>query len=185
MKVNQLAIKTLTKTWIAPLESVYYADLKPLLNSYIWQLVQVKWDVAVHCRYLYLLKPTLGPLQKFQYLTRTKEVVNTRLRFGHTKSHILSRGPPNTCHHCGHWPWTIYSLVVQCCRKIVANTTQMTPWILYSWQFLKLPQWNSCEKWDSSIWYERWDILFNPLLESSLNWCDLFFTELSSQTWTI
>ena len=48
-----------------------------------------QWDVAV--------KPTLGPPKKFQHLTRTEEVVITRLRIGHTKatkSHILSRGPP-------------------------------------------------------------------------------------------
>ena len=40
----------------------------------------------------------------FQHLTRAEEVVITRLRIGHTKatkSHILSRGPPTVCHHCG------------------------------------------------------------------------------------
>ena len=35
--------------------------MKPLVNSYIQKLVQTKWDVAVHCRDLYLVKPTLGP----------------------------------------------------------------------------------------------------------------------------
>ena len=55
-----------------------------------------KWD-------FYLLKPSLGPPKKFQYLNRVEEVVITRLRIGHTKvtkPHILSRGPPITCHHC-------------------------------------------------------------------------------------
>ena len=50
------------------------------------------------------MKPTLGPPKKFQHLTRAEEVVITRLRIGHTKatkSHILSRGPPTACHHCG------------------------------------------------------------------------------------
>ena len=67
-------------------------------------VVQIKWDVAVHGRDIYILKPTLGPPKKFQYLTRAKEIVFTRLRIVHTKatkSHILSRGPPTTCHHCG------------------------------------------------------------------------------------
>ena len=41
---------------------------------------------------------------EFQHLTRAEEDVITRLRIGHTKatkSHILSRGPPTGCHHCG------------------------------------------------------------------------------------
>ena len=89
---------------IDPLARVYYADLKPLTNYYIQQPVQIKWDVTVHGRDLYLLKPTLGPPNKLQHLTRVEEVVITQLRIGHTKatkSHILSRGPPTTCHHCG------------------------------------------------------------------------------------
>ena len=87
-----------------PLGNVHYTDMKPLVNSYIQKLVQTKWDVAVHGRDLYLVKPTLGPPKKFQHLTRAEEVVITRLRIGHTKatkSHILSRGPPTGCHHCG------------------------------------------------------------------------------------
>ena len=78
--------------------------MKPLVNSYIHKMVQTKWDVAVHGRYLYLVKPTLGPPKKFQHLTIAEEVIITRLRIGHTKAakfHILSRGPPTGCHHCG------------------------------------------------------------------------------------
>ena len=68
-RVDQLAKETLDHN-IDPLANVHNADLKPLVNSYIQQLVQTKWDVAVHGRYLYLLKPTLGPPTKFQHLTR-------------------------------------------------------------------------------------------------------------------
>ena len=78
--------------------------------------VQTKWDVAVHGRDLYLVKPTLGPPKKFQHLTRAEEVVITRLRIGHTKatkSHILSRGPPTTCHHCGQ-TLTIEHMLLEC-----------------------------------------------------------------------
>ena len=88
---------------ISPLASVHYTDMKPLVN-YIKKLVQTKWDVSVHDRDLYLLKPTLGPPKKFQHPTRAEEVVITRLRIGHTKatkSHILSRGLPTGCYHCG------------------------------------------------------------------------------------
>ena len=101
---------------IDPLARVHYADLKPLINSYIQQLVQIKWDVSVHGRDLYLLKPTLGPPKKFKHLTRAEEVVITRLRIGHTratKSHILSRGPPTTCHHCGQ-TLTIDHMLLEC-----------------------------------------------------------------------
>ena len=112
-RVDQLAKETLDHD-IDLLASVHYADLKPLVNSYIqqrsvavhgkWSVAEHgKWGVAVHGRDLYLLKPTLGPPKKCKHLTRV-EVVITRLRIGHTKatkSHILSRGPPTTCHHCG------------------------------------------------------------------------------------
>ena len=90
--------------------------MKPLVNSYIQKLVQTKWDVAVHGRDLYLVKPTLGPPKKFQHLTRAEEVVITRLRIGHTKatkSHILSRGPSTGCHHCGQ-TLTIDHMLLEC-----------------------------------------------------------------------
>ena len=114
-RVDQLAKETLDHD-IDPVASIHYADLKPLVNTYIQQLVQVKWDVAVHGRDLYLLKPTLGPPKKFKHLTRAEEVVITRLRIGHTKatkSHILSRGPPSNCHHCGQ-TLTVDHILLEC-----------------------------------------------------------------------
>ena len=103
-RVDQLAKETLYQD-INPLASAHYTDMNPLLNCYIQKLVQTKWDLAVHGRDLYLVKPTLGPPKKFQHLTRVEEVVITQLRIGHTKatkSHILSWGPPTGCHHdCG------------------------------------------------------------------------------------
>ena len=47
MKDYQLAKETLDHG-IDPLMGVHYADLKPLVNSYIQPLVQIKWDVVVH-----------------------------------------------------------------------------------------------------------------------------------------
>ena len=49
-------------------------------------------------------------------MTKAEEVVITRLRIGHnkaTKSHILSRGPPTTCQHCGH-TLTIEHMLLEC-----------------------------------------------------------------------
>ena len=94
----------------------HHTDLKPLVNSYIQQLVQTKWDMAVHGRDLYLWKPTLGPPKKFQHLTRAEGVVITRLRIGHTKATKalnLSRGPPTTCHYCGQ-TLTIDHMLLEC-----------------------------------------------------------------------
>ena len=45
--VDQLAKETLDHD-IDPLTTVRYADLKPLVNSYIQQEVQTKWDVSIH-----------------------------------------------------------------------------------------------------------------------------------------
>ena len=78
-RVNQLAKKTLDHN-TDPLTIVHNADFKPLVNSYIQQLVQTKWDLAVSGRDLYLLKPTLEPPKKFQHLTRADELIITRLR---------------------------------------------------------------------------------------------------------
>ena len=113
--VDQLAKETLDHD-IDPLTTVHFADLKPLVNSYIQQEVQIKWDVSIHGRDLYLLKPTLEPPKRFRHLTRAEEVVITRLRIGHTKatkSHILSRGPPIACQHCGQ-TLTIEHILLEC-----------------------------------------------------------------------
>ena len=42
-RVDQLAKETLNQD-IDPLASVHYADMKPLVNSYIQKLVQIKWS---------------------------------------------------------------------------------------------------------------------------------------------
>ena len=112
-RVDQLAKETPDHN-IDPLANVHHADLKPLVNSYIQQLVQTKWDVVVHGTDLYLLKPTLGPPKKFQHLTRAEEVIITRLQIGHTKAtkaHILSRGPLTKCHYCGQTLTTEHMLL--------------------------------------------------------------------------
>ena len=113
--MDQLAKETLDHD-IDPLATVHYADLKPVVNSYIQQEVQIKWDVSIHGRDLYLSKPTLGPPKKFKHLTRAEEVVITRLRIGHTKatkSHIMSRGPPTACQHCDQ-TLTIEHMLLEC-----------------------------------------------------------------------
>ena len=78
-RMDQLAKQTLDQD-IYPLANVHYTNLKPLVNSYLQQLVQTKWDVAEHGRDLYLVKATLGPPKKFQHLTRAEEAVITRRR---------------------------------------------------------------------------------------------------------
>ena len=65
------------RLWLDPLTNVHYAYLKLVMKYYIQEVVQIKWDMSVHGRDVYLLKPTLGLHRKSQYLTRTKEVVIT------------------------------------------------------------------------------------------------------------
>ena len=170
-KVDQLAKETLDQD-IDPLAGVHYTDLKPLVNSYIQKLVQTKWDVAVHGRDLYLVKPTLGPPKKFQHLTRAEEVVITRLRIGNTKatkSHILSRGPPTACHHCGQ-TLTIEHMLLECavlqeCRDEYYTVDSLNA------LFETIPE--TC--------------IVEFLRETGffyLIWCNLS-TSISSETWTI
>ena len=65
---------------IDPPASVHCADMKTLINSYIQQLVQIKWDVAVHVRDLFVMKPTPRPPKKFQHLTIAEEFPITQFR---------------------------------------------------------------------------------------------------------
>ena len=93
--VDQLAKETLDHD-IDPLTTVHLADLKPLINSYIQKEVQITWDVSIHGRDLYLLKPTLGPTKRSRHLTRAEEVVVTRLRIGHNQGHKIPYLVPRT-----------------------------------------------------------------------------------------
>ena len=170
-KVDQLAKETLDQD-IAPLASVHYTDLKPLVNSYIYQLVQTKWDVAVHGRDLYLVKPTLGPPKEFQHLTRAEEIVITRLRIGHTnatKSHILYRGPPTAYHHYGQ-TLSIDHMLLECavlqeCRDEYYTVNSLNT------LFAKIPE--TC-----IVKFLREEGFFY------LIWCNLL-TSTGPQTWTI
>ena len=142
-------------------QTYHYTDMKPLVNSYIHKLVQTKWDVAVHGRDLYLVKQTLGSPKKFQYLTRAAEVVITRLQIGHTKatkSHILSRGPPTVCHHCGQ-TLTIDHMLLECavlqeCRNDTVDSLNTL--------FQTIPETCIVEfLWEAGFFYLIWCNLLN------------------------
>ena len=120
-RVDQLAKQTLDQD-TDPLANIHYTDLKPLGNSYIQKLVQTKWDVAVHGRDLYLVKPTSGPPKKYQHLTRAEKVVITRLRIDHTKATKFFNLSRITVKH---WASTICSWSVEFYRN-ARNTTQFT-----------------------------------------------------------
>ena len=140
-RVDKLAKETLDQD-IDPLANVHYTDMKPLVNSDIQKLVQTKWDVAVHGRDLYLVKPALWPPKKFQHLTRAEEVKSPDFELA------IPRPPnPISCPEdhqlvvtivVKHWPLTICWLSVYCYRNVVINTTQSTHWMLSSRQFLRL-----------------------------------------------
>ena len=137
-RVGQLAKETFDQE-INPLVGVHYTELKPLVNSYIQQLVQTKWDVAVHGRVLYLVKPTLGQPKKFQRVTRAEEVVITRLWIGHTKATRPISCPEDhpllVTTVVKHSALIICSWSVRWYRNVLMNTTQLTHWISSSRQF--------------------------------------------------
>ena len=112
---------------IHSLPNVDYRDLKPVVNSYIEHLVQIKLDVAVHCRDLYLSKPTLGPPTTFKYLTRGG--------CNHPSSNWPCQGQPSRIFcpvdprqpvTCGQ-TLTIDHMLLECVvsQKYVRNTTQL------------------------------------------------------------
>ena len=114
---------------IDALLGIYHADLKPQVNAYVQQLMQVKWDVEVHGRDLYLLEVKLAPPERYKHLKRAKEVAMTRLRIGHwktTKGHIVSRGPPEsvTTVATHHQDNTCYSNVSQSENSVASSTKQ-------------------------------------------------------------
>ena len=154
-KVDQLAKESLDND-IDSLARAHYADFKPLINSYIQQLIQIKFDVSVHGRYIYLLKPTLGPPKKFQHVNRGEEVFIIQLRIGHTNTKIPYLVPrtsdylPPLWTDVDHWPHAIGG--VQLCRKLWMNNTQLIVWRPSSRRFLRLAYWNIYEKLGCLIW---------------------------------
>ena len=91
-------------------------------------------DCVLQGRYLYFLKPTLGPPKKFQYQTIAEDVVITRLWIGHvkaTKSHIFSSDLWRLATIVDrHWQLTTCSWSVQFNWKLGINTMNYT--ILYT-----------------------------------------------------
>ena len=131
--IDQLAKETLDHD-IDPLTTVHFADLKPLVNSYIQQEVQIKWDVSIHGRDLYLLKPTLGPPKRFWHLTIAEEVVMTdyELAIPRPQNPISCPEDHQLLASIVARPWQLstYSWNAQCCNKVVMITTQLTHWEL-------------------------------------------------------
>ena len=93
--VDQLAKETLYHD-IDPLATVHYVDLNPVVNSYIQQEVQIKWDVSIHGRDLYLLKSTLGPPKKIQAPHKNWRGCNNRTSNWPYQSHKVTHLVPRT-----------------------------------------------------------------------------------------
>ena len=81
---------------VDPLLKVHYSDLKPLVNTYIQGLAQIKWDVSVHGRDM--------------YQRHSSTLLEQRRAI---KSHVISRGPPATCQHCAEI-LTVDHMLLEC-----------------------------------------------------------------------
>ena len=75
--VDKLAKESLDLDIDTPL-GIYHAGLKPQVNAYVQQLMQVKWDVEVHGRDLYLMKANLTPPFRYKHLKSAEEVIMTQ-----------------------------------------------------------------------------------------------------------
>ena len=128
-KVDQLAKETLDQD-IIPLASAQYTDLKPLVNSYIQKLVQTKWDVAVHGRDLYLVKPTLVPPEEIPAPYQSWRGCNHQTANWWYKGHQNRYLVPRTTDclsplwsNTDHWAYA----------PRMCSATGMSWWILHSW----------------------------------------------------
>ena len=125
-----------------------------MVNSYIQQEVQIKRDVFIYIVEIFISWNQLGPHKKFKHPTRAEEVLITRHRIGHTKatkSHILSRGPPTACQHCGltdHWA---HDPGLYC---VTANLW----WILHGW-LIEEPLWDNSQDLHSRVSERSWILL--------------------------
>ena len=136
-RVDQLPKESLDQD-IDPLASIHYTDLKPLVNYFFQQLVQTKWDVAVHGRDLYLVKATLGQPKKFQHQSwRGCDHPTSNWPYqGHQVPYLVPR--TTSClsplwSNIEHWPYA----------PRVCSITGMSWQILHSWPI-------ECPLWDNS-----------------------------------
>ena len=127
-RVDQLAKENLDQD-IDPLASVHYAYMKPLVNFYIQKLVQTKWDVAVHGRDLYLVKPNTGATEEVPAPNQSWRGCNHPTSNWPHQGHQIPYLVPRTADrlslmwsYTDHWPYTPGVCIV----------TWMLCWILHS-----------------------------------------------------
>ena len=91
--------------WLHPLCCSLMLEFK---LTHFFRCFHALHSLSIRLSISHALIPTLQPT--------AEEVVITRLWIGHTKatkSHILSRGPPTACHHCGQ-TLTIAHMLLEC-----------------------------------------------------------------------
>ena len=140
-RVDQLAKETLDQN-IDPLASIHYTDLKPLVNSYMQQLVQTKWDVAVHGRSL-----------SFETNTSATEEIAALKQSWRGCNHPTSNWP-----YQGHQVPYLVPRTADCLSPLWSNTehwwyvprvcsaTGILWWMLHSWLI------------EYSFWDNSWDL---------------------------
>ena len=136
--VDQLAKEILDHD-INPLTTVHFADLKSLVNSYIQQEFQIKWDVSIHGRGLYFLKPTLGPhTQEISAPDQSWEGCDNPTPNWPYQSHKIPYLVPRTtnclpalCPDSDHWTHA----------PGMHSVAAMSWWVLHSW-LIEDPLWD-------------------------------------------
>lgn len=101
-KADEAARAAVHSSCVRPLK-VEADDFKPLINRIVSEEWQGRWDKEPDCA-LRRLHPNTSTWESSNRRNRVEEVALTRLRIGHcyaTHSHLLTKGAPPVCDHCG------------------------------------------------------------------------------------
>ena len=101
-KADEAARAAVHSSCVRPLK-VEADDFKPLINRIVSEEWQGRWDKEPDCA-LRRLRPNTSTWESSNRRNRVEEVALTRLRIGHcyaTHSHLLTKGAPPVCDHCG------------------------------------------------------------------------------------
>ena len=151
--VDQLAKETLDHD-IDTLATVHYADLKPVVNSYIQQEVQIKWDVSIHGRDLYLETNT-WTTQEIQAPHKSWRGCNNQTSNWSYQSHKVTYLVPRTANclsalwpNSDHWA---HAAGVYC---VTANSW----WMLHG-RLIEDPLWDNSRDLHSRVSERSWILL--------------------------
>lgn len=145
-RADELA--TSSKHLVPTTSQIQFQDIKPLVNSSVFQLWQLAWSLECENK-LYVIKPALGMWESASHRTRRHEVLLCRPRIGSsylTHKHLLRGETPPLCYECGRaFNYFTYFVAV---LRAWARTTNIFPRVFFTPDSF-LP---STANWWESVW---------------------------------